>query len=761
MPIIVPITGAGDGDLFVHVVPAYSAITVKVSHAYSAIEAVTIEGLTSDEGLQSVAIGKNLDRVIRSAVELGEVNTDTAIQALEVIKGDDFLILADLLAENLSGPNIGSFGYLEINAVLLVNGTPVPIKSFQYQVPTGRLGSTLSVVLADPNVALVPVGAAITFSLVVTVGGTTSYYQLINNGKLQEREYQITYQGGNAGGPKDVVSFSSLDVMNDKFSLAPRRPVVLFDPSRVRYDDVRVNPSQAVRDEHGTPILPIVEPVYGLSMKQILNRAYTSGGGFISTISGSFAWTYLIGGPGANPIGCGFTQVITNIADYLVRRADFTIEAGWHDGAQPVVAMYAPVYFVEGTRLFIIDVDKPLPFGVSPHTVSLAEHKSLSERVEYKPDANAVLLTYQYNGNDLSEDPARVSRDVFTEEVIDETGTPNEVGYSKVSVRRWDREFYMTDNPTEVLDTLPLSTNTETQQYVVFYDTDGNPVPVGQRLTHQETVDYLYEGDLKIRHIKETKVAIPDPSNNFLVSLIVAETETCEISWTEDPTRPGVKIQDRVRTDVWAVCAYDTEGSENIDYGDGAIEFTRMIPFLQAQASGVMTDTWALTLPIPIKSIRETLHHMKGQQYDVEVVETDYINNTHKRSFTQPTTGSVTNDPYEAKSRSMLIRDTVSEGIIGPRVPVPVNAYELPRIRAIELARRVLYRLNNPLMALPIVLPGVDFSIRRGSVITGQKRTGYTGNYFVTGYSISGENLGKTGHRVSQTLEATQLLPLP
>lgn len=761
MPLTTPILGGGDSPSSDVVYSSRSSIDLRSFARFEGDGSISVLSTRDDyRSLSSIVPKKETFRAVPSSIGVDLYFAMLTSGSLEIVLGDNFMILADILAENLSGPNLGSFGYYEINAELKVNGTVVPIKSFNYNVPTGKLGSILNVALAIPTVTQVPAGAAIIFSLVVKVGGVSSTYKLIDNGKLQERSYIITYRGGKQDGPQDEVSFSSLDVISDKFGLAPRRPITMYDPSRVRMDSVQTRNDQMTRDEYGGRIMPVIEPVYGLNLRTILSRAYTGIGGssFITPLGGWTnipSWVPLIGA--VNQLGCGFDAVITNIPDYRVRRADFTIEGGWHDGAQPAVAMYGPVYFVHNNTLFIMDPDRALPAGMDAHTILLAEHKSLTERIEYKVDANAVMLTYQYTGNDPSEDPQKVYRDVYHDEVIDEIGTSGEAGYSKVTTRRWDREYYMTDTPDEVLDTQPVSSDTETTITCVWYDDAGSVVAAYDRVTHQETIDYLYEGDLKIKHTRVVKAAVPDPGAGYLVSLLPVEEETCDISWVNDPLNPGLKLQDSVRTDIKGICVWGPDDETVID--GATTTFRRPIPVLQAYEAGIVTDGWIMGASmIPIKSIRTTLQNMKGQHFDVEMIETDYLNNTHKRSSVEPTTGTVSNDPFATKSRSILLRDRTSELDIGYRIPVPVNAYELPRLLAIQLGYRVLSRLKNPLMALPIALAGVDFTIARGSVIQGQKRTGYTTNYFVTGYTITGTSLGKHGHRISQNLEATELL---
>lgn len=762
MPIVIPVLGGGDGPYVTTTYVSYSSVTVENVSADDSLSSVDVlSRKTNESGYESLIVGNLTQRSGVGSIVVGSFHTDTYFAAIDVVNGDSFDILADILALPLSGPHLGAFGYYEINGKLLVNSTPVKIKKFVYQVPSGRLGAILNITLADPNPASVPAGAIIKFSLVVKVNGVTAEYVLLDNGKLQERAYTIAISGR---GPQDEVTISSLDVISDKFGLAPRRPVTMFDPSRVRYDQVRTDYDQMIRDEHYAPILPVVEPVYGLTMKQVLERAYTGLGGstFISALGSGFAssvvWGSLIGA--VNQQGCGFDSVITNIADFRVRRVDFTLDGGWHDGAKPVIAMYGPQYFVQDNKLYILDAEKPLPAGITPRTVALNVHKSLTERLEYKPDANAVLLTYQYNANDPTEDAIRVSSERFTDEILDDSGLfPGDIGYYKTTRRRWDRVYFLPTNPDDILDTLPLHSDTETQQTITYYDTDGNPITLGTATTHQEVIDYEYDGDLKVKQKRIVTAAVADPQSSFHVSPIEVEREDTEISWTEDPNNSGVKIQDSVRTLLYQLVAYNPDDTENITSDLGDTDFVRMVPVLIAQSSGVLDSSWKFSGDlVPTKAIRETLKKGKGNQYDVEVIETDLLNNTHKTSYVAPTTGRVFNDPFEAKSRTILIRDLVSEEDIGPRIPVGVNAYELPRLRAIELGDRVLQRFKQPLMTLPMSLPGVDFAIARGSVIKGQKRSGYTGKYFVTGYSISGDNLGREGHRISQSLEAVEIV---
>lgn len=650
----------------------------------------------------------------------------------------------------------------EINAQLLVNDVDVKIKSFQYQRPTGKLGSILNIELAKDDPNQIPLGASIDFNLIFN---GTSTYALMSNGKIQDRASVISYGASPSGGKsQNKVTFTTLDVMSDRFTLAPRRPVTMFDPSRVKYDEVYTRSDQQIRDESFGRIQPIIEPVGGLSMSTILRRAYTGAGGFGFITAGITFPSSMIplrSNEGNDQQGCGFDNVITNIEDFLVRRADFTIEGGWHDGAQPAVAMYDPTYTVLGNNLFILYMDRALPHGISAYVVPIWKHKNLTEQVNFRPEANAILLTYQYNANDPFEDAGsfKTHRDVFHDEVTDQSSVlAGQLGYYKTTVRRWDREFFMSDVPGDTLDTLPLSTKTSTEQTVKFVSPEGATLHVFTVTSHEETIDYQYEGDLKVGHTRETKVSLANGNNHFLQELVVAERETCRQSWVEDPNNPGTKLLDRVLIDIEGRCYYDTENLEQDEAGNNVV---RYLPALLAQRSGVLGDSYHLTDLMPVKTIRQQLQNMKGGQLDMEVIEIDHLNGTIHRSYVQPTTGDKNNNQFATRTRQVLIVDEDSVTEIGFRVPIGFNAYELPRQRAMDLARQHLVRLKHPLMSMPIEFNGIDLAVIQGSVIKGERRDGtFTSNYFVTGYEYNGVNLGQEGHRISQSCEGIELLAL-
>ncbi len=115
------------------------------------IEFVTQQRTSGLGTLEVNAIGDSLLGLALASIEVNageEQLYGQALAAIEVAYGEGFLLLADLIQEEVSGTTLGSYAHTEINAKLTVDGDEVDITGFNYQVPTGRLGSILNVRLA-------------------------------------------------------------------------------------------------------------------------------------------------------------------------------------------------------------------------------------------------------------------------------------------------------------------------------------------------------------------------------------------------------------------------------------------------------------------------------------------------------------------------------------------------------------------------------------------------------------------------------------
>lgn len=734
---------------------------------------------------QSLSLRSFANNVARIALLTGTEHNVVSRVSADVVKSDGFVVLADIVGATLyDSGDVTPAGYIpmqDINARLLVNGVEVLIRSFSYQEPKGRLGASLNCVLADAvPVGLAPVNANITFQLILTdVDGVDHYVTLVNAGKIGGRNFTAQWSGR---GPGDELSVAGLDTLADKFSLGLRQPVIMFDPEKVKVSDVEVKVRDAVvagsaddRFGHtkGTPILPTLEPVENLTMMAGVRRAYTgaTGNQFMTRMQpGSLArlsprMQNLIGRGSLYSKGLDFASVITNIPDYPVSRVDFSLESTWHDAVQPLVGMYGPIYFVQTNILFIMDARRALPAGHIARICRIDDYSVLTRSEPYRDPYNAVIVTYQENG---AED---VGFREVTETTYSQEGTFGTLSYEKTEEVVTTREKFLLSDPNSVLETLEVRHDVKKYGHLPILEVASGggdhvysgsiPGPITQ-ISRDFTQTFYNSEGLKSGHSKEVYGLMfvgPDAS----VEPTKLMTEKCEISWAQHPEDPAQMIQLRNFTFCEGLMYESTRTESRLDPAGGGKKDVRVrYPVIAAQSSpGIIKDDDGVVYFGPIRSITESLRRGRGNQLDVLVQERDLCwSGTCRDSHTAPRVGSRSTNPYEARSRHVLLRDETSESEIGPRPPVGVSAGELPRDRAMELGQRYLKEgIMGQLPQISVSLPGMDFALRQGSVVRGEWPDGtLTNPFIVEGRTITGNGLGQSGqHRISMSLEGTEL----
>jgi hypothetical protein len=653
------------------------------------------------------------------------------------------------------GATMGSFSDQEVSAQLLVNGEEVLIKDFQYNEPVDKLGAFMNARLAVPNPAQLPNDANYEFNIIANGVPRT----LVKDGRLASRDYRMAQKG-------DEVNFSLIDVIADKFTLAPRRPVIMFNPDEVEFKSVEVNPRDAIKDERGQAIMPIYEYVGGLTMKQILKRAYTGTGGYSMTTPLTPAQIESMSGissyftsPTADQFGLGFANVVTNIGDYKVRQAMFDIESGWHAGAQPFVGMYNPQYLpLLDNLLCVLSIENPLPFGAIPRVIPVSLAKTLVMTKQFKNDTNAALLTYQMAAKDDPDEDLFITAEEEVLPVESGVGLQGNPGYAEITTRiRYLRKkrFSTLEVVGEVIDTI----NTQTRA-IVPGTTLGDAGIL--QLVHEENQQNIYYDDMKTGHHRTVSALMLMSNGLELIgtSFPTILWEDNESHWINDPTVPGQKLLARGSTRTEGLVYRRVEEVE--DAGGGIWKY--QYPILLAQSSGVLlADYQAAALgdvsTLLIETTEEILRHTQGNQYDCVVTTIDHLNGgSPKRSIVAPRTGDTSSNPFAVRSKTQLFRDLASEAVIGPRIPITINAGGLPYDRAVKLKDQMLNRAKNPLNTTTIPLANkVDFGLAKGSVIVGQTRWGYTPRHIVVGLSINGENLQSQGHKITMSVEALEL----
>jgi hypothetical protein len=689
---------------------------------------------------------------------------ETIIQSAEVRAAETFFILVDIVGSAIvnPGPSAGTYyPFQDVTAQLLINGVEWEIEgsSFDFNMPADKLGATLNIRLA--NIAgIVALNAAVDFRLVLTDHtGEVHYISLIGEGKVGGRDVTIQWTGN---GPGDTLSISALDIVVDRFALHPLRSVVMFDPDKTPYSSVEGNPRDGVEDEKsGAIILPLVEPAAHLTWQMAAKRAYTSSGGVyhMRFTPGQVTTFQRISGlinqlESNSTKGLGFAGLVTNIPDYPVSRVDFTAEGGWHDGIQPCIGMYNPIYFVEGGQLFIVDTFRALPYGhITYGLTPESDYSVLAGAVPFREPFNIVYLTYQARDGEAGITIA----EEWLDDDVQESGHYGDFGYQQTTIKQ--RVLRARDQLGAIVNEEPSLYRQEVRSTTVWWDGQ-ELVPGPVMLSHREEQQDFFHENFKTGHHKEvwTQMTVGVDASLALVKVL---TEDCAISWDDAPDGSGQKVQKSSVTRIEGLIYMepdDTVSRLNPSTGD-TYDRPKMWPLTVADAGEVITDT-GNTFWGPIKTITETLRSLKGGQLDMMVREKDEIKGSTRNSFTSPrvSSGLLSANKYETKSHTVRIMDEANILAIGPRRPESVNAGELPRARAFELAHRVLAQGPNPVQEFRINLPGVDVGLRRGSVVRACNREGvWSPPCMVRGLTITGTSLGTTGHRIATTLDTVEL----
>ena len=656
-------------------------------------------------------------RTLARAGGLNLRSSSSLILGGRVERGEEFgfTIFLDIINANLALRHGTRY-----RARLTADGIEVPISSFNLRAPRDMLGTSLSLTLAKPDPSLINQTANLKFEIGVAFGATYEWVTLLDGGRLAGRDAQIGFAGGR---PTDTIQVSALDVLGDRWQLAPARPRTLYNPARVSAEEVGAGAglvkdddgaslesfkgfaaAEVLRTESGAPVMPVREAVDNLTFHRALEAAYRE--------------------------GCGFSAVVTNIPDREIERVDFTLEGGYDAGVRPLVALYEPLYHVgDGDVLWITDPDE-----VSTATLAAARQLPLSAVVTVKNTlparslVDAIIVSYREGAE---------AEIVIGDRAEVETATSGRYGddsFTSTETRRLIRQFGRASESASVTREVVLETRTS------VYNNAGD-------IIHRETQKDSYDNlNRKSGHLRTVEALLPtiDPGFFFLTNV---QEEQCSISYRAHPTRPRAWVQDSCTTQTFGLVLSDNENTY--------LSKPFRLPILDAHRNGFINpEADQERLSVPLKTIRESLRVRDDGEMDVSIIVIDHIAGVTERSSSTPRVGAIGGDTRRNSSRRVLLTRAGVETVTR-RVPA-LDGGDLPREVVLKLGRRKLNRLNNPPPEVSIRLPGLDFSIRRGSIVAPHDPAGAQGVFIVAGYEISGSALGTPEQYLSMGLDCIQ-----
>jgi hypothetical protein len=568
---------------------------------------------------------------------------------------------------------------------LLVNGSPVPIKSATLNAPPDTLGTELNVELARPDAALVPLDASVDFELGIWTGAAFAFERLLTGARLSGRSKRIV----NAGNlPTDTVALSFVDIVGDRWNLAPQAQTLVYDPDKIDAPDTEspAGSTLLIRETTGETVATISTAVPDLTLYEVLRLAYVE--------------------------GCGFEEVKTNLPNFPVEQVSFTLTGGYDAGVRPLLSPFSPVVFAVGNVLWIVDPDATLPAGLTPKALTVSRLVEITSTLPNREPVDGLL--------------ARIKSDAIPGEYVTErleTEPPVEAGtfgtssFTTTTTERRIREYRTTDNPAVIRreEVASLKTTVEDWQFNVI-----------SRETQTDQFDGL---NRKTGHRKSVEARLPDPEADGALSLMEASRETQNIHYGAHPLKPTVDTILRIVT--------VSEGQILVDSDNQYLGEDFKSPLTEAHRSGNV-ETSGQTLEFgALKTKYETLA-VRGQSVEMETRIVNHLSNAPDLTSTTTRPGSA---EIERKSQATQTILLTLPGVTRTRRLAEFDGTGLPSATALDLANRELRKLSSPPLEFAGVLAFPDRSLRRGSVVAISERAAAAlGVFIATGFKMDFAN---------------------
>jgi hypothetical protein len=234
-----------------------------------------------------------------------------------------------------------------------------------------------------------------------------------------------------------------------------------------------------------------------------------------------------------------------------------------------------------------------------------------------------------------------------------------------------------------------------------------------------------------------------------------AQTETNHIIWTGSKSNPNNLIK------TWEVTEINGTILVEGDEDDEETPATKLSLY-EANRTNNIPDDADVQAGKPISSIIERWREVGPDQIEVEYQKVDHLANKPEQTKTVQHTGTVTArlGINSARAVTMLLRDEASEADFGTLPPATLDAGDIPYGPALELANRVLMRHGRQPQRVTIKFAGIDVALRRGSLRKVSDRAGNEYLVFITGYTITGKELGTVNFSIEQQAEGIVLKEL-
>lgn len=596
-----------------------------------------------------------------------------------------------------------------VQSRLMIDGAPVAISGFTVDFPAGVIGSRMSCELADPVGTIPDPTAVVLFQVgVSTSGSDPDWVTVMDLGVVNSVSESVKWLG-------DSRNWTAVSGIADRWDYAPVRPEFLYDPLRIDpITSSEASPGDLVDSDHQT-IFPVLTALRSLDLVQLMNYVYVK--------------------------RLGFSRVVTNIPNFSLNFVNIPVTGSFHSVVTSEIGIFEPVYCSDDSdTLWIIDPQGTLPVGLPIRHTLQKHYAQLTRQKQQNKLVNAVVLTYR---DTLGDGPVTSRAEQETQEV----GAPFTEDWQRTTVTRFINDFH--DNPgntSEVTRSVVTRILTQVQAWVSGVTVEDGvatftPPLTRVVLTEDQRDTFLYDFRLKTGYSKETSLYTILPGES--AKLRQVQTEESQIVWESRGT-PGefIKRYEVVSTSGLFQRLFDPTDPSIPEIRESIFSLNRrnsISPDPGDPASAVVESG---PLSTQIDSFRVT-----GQdQIEVGSQRVNHLTGTTDSSHVFQHTGTIY--ARATSGRATTVNMVLTRGTQPRRVPGRLNAGNVPFPVALTLANRILDRQGAGPVQVDIEFSGLDLSLRRGSLRRVEDRGGNFHVVFITGFSITGANLGQRNFSV-------------
>lgn len=581
-------------------------------------------------------------------------------------------------------------------ARLLGDGVEIKISSAVVEKPKNEIGLRVTANVSQKQLAVLALDKQYTFQIGVSASPVVplTWHTILENAALDSRTFSRAFSNK---APNDSLSIGLFSPVTNKLNRGPKKNIILYDPNKTEMSLEGIEP---VCDNHGDLIETELVPRSGLNLKAILARLR---------------------------VESGFAGIETNIPNYEISRAEFSVNQSFNSSVAPFIGVFQPLIFATGNVLWILDKTAAIPAEFEPRAIVASNLENLSVSIPSGGVPDGFELSY------IESDGAA---NFYTTRVVqntEESGSFGAPDFTRVETTRTFRDWKNTNDPATVLRT-ELKTEVN-----ATYDNSLN-------LIGRETEIFVFDAQGKQKNSTRTvESMVPNLADGGAPALLTVREETQTISYKADPRAPRRFVQNRTVTQVRGLIAVDSENK----YFDE--DFRQDLT--EANKAGNLTASMTSEFG-PIKTVTESFTPLGNGQYQIRISTVDHLRNATTNSSSEPKSGDATLSGVGGRSSKKIIWREGLTRDSRPGVPLePFSGGEVPLVILEPLVQRILKRRATGKHEGNITVIGFDPSMDRGVFFSLYDRDeSFFGRYIAAGLRVNLENLGVPGEQKVTTV---------